>query len=62
MPLQLKIQIVMDEGKDSGIINIHKVVPEGTRKVGEMKFADEQDRKWLVMALTDGHPNVSAME
>lgn len=56
--MELKIQIVKDEGKESGIIHIHKVVGTEMKKVGEMKFSDEGDKKWLLMVLTQDHPNV----
>lgn len=59
--MELRIQIVKDEGKESGMIHVFKVVGERAKKVGEMKFADEQDRRWLLMVMTEDHSNVSVL-
>ena len=53
--MQLVIKFVPNGGKDGGIIEVSKA----GKKVGEIKYEDESDRKWLVMMLTHGHPNVS---
>lgn len=59
--MELKIRIVHDEGKESGIIHIHKPVGNELRKIGEMRFSDASDKRWLLMVMTDGHPNVSVL-
>jgi hypothetical protein len=56
--MDLKLKIVQDEGKESGMVLVHKVVGGELRKVGEIKFSDAGDKKWLLMVLTEDHPNV----
>ncbi len=57
--MQLFIRLIPDQGKESGTIEIAKSVGTSSRMIGEIKYDSERQRKWLVMMLTEGHPNVS---
>jgi len=59
--MELKLKFVHDEGKESGICHVHKVDGTGLKKVGEMKFSDAGDKKWILMVMTEDHPNVSVI-
>jgi hypothetical protein len=56
--MELKLKFVQDEGKESGVVLVHKMVGGELKKVGEIKFSDAGDKKWLLMVLTEDHPNV----
>jgi hypothetical protein len=56
--MELKLKIVQDEGKESGRVLVHKMVGNELMKIGEIKFSDAGDKKWLLMVLTEDHPNV----
>lgn len=60
--MEMKLKCVNDEGKVCGMIHIHKVVGSDLKKIGEIKYGDESDRKWILTALTERHPNVSIIE
>ncbi len=57
--MELKLKFVHDEGKESGVCHVHKVVGGELKKIGEMKFSDASDKKWILMVMTEDHPNVS---
>jgi hypothetical protein len=59
--MDLKLKIIRDEGKESGTVLVHKVVGNELKKIGEIKFSDEGDKKWLLMVLTEDHPNVAVL-
>jgi hypothetical protein len=56
--MEMRLKIFQDEGKESGMIHVHKVVGSDLKKIGEIKFNFESDKKWFVTALTERHPNV----
>jgi hypothetical protein len=60
--MEMRLRIVQDEGKESGMLHIHKVVGSDLKKIGEIKFNFESDKKWFLTALTERHPNVSIIE
>jgi transcriptional regulator of NAD metabolism len=60
--MEMRIKCVNDEGKACGMVHIHKVIGTDLKKIGEIKYNDESDRKWIVTALTERHPNVSVIE
>lgn len=57
--MELKLKIVEDAGKESGIIHVHKSVSGELRKIGEVKFSDAGDKRWILAVMTEDHPNVS---
>jgi len=57
--MELTLKIVHDEGKESGKVLVHKMAGGELRQVGEIRFSDERDKKWLLMVLTEDHPNVT---
>jgi hypothetical protein len=57
--MELRLKIVHDEGKESGVIHVHKHVGNELKKIGEMKFSDASDKKWILMVMTEDHPNVT---
>jgi hypothetical protein len=59
--MELKINFVNNEGKESGICHIHKAVGSELVKVGEIKFDDASDKKWILMVMTEDHPNVTVI-
>jgi len=60
--MQLSIQFIPNQGKDGGIIEVLKKVENDLKKVGEIKYEDDSDKRWLIGVLTDGHPNVAIVE
>ena len=60
--MEMRLKIVQDEGKESGMLHIHKVVGSDLKKIGEIKYNFESDKKWFVTALTERHSNVSIIE
>ena len=60
--MEMRLKIVQDEGKESGMVHIHKVNGSDLKKIGEIKYYDESDRKWILTVLTERHPNVSVIE
>ncbi|MBI0583075.1 MAG: hypothetical protein ISF22_02480 [Methanomassiliicoccus sp.] len=59
--MELKLDFVHDDGKESGICHVHKVSGAELRKVGEIKFSDESDKRWIRMVMIEDHPNVSVI-
>lgn len=59
--MDLKLEFVHDEGKESGVCHVHKMVGSELKKIGEMKFSDASDKKWILMVMTEDHPNVSVL-
>ena len=59
--MQLRIKFVTDEGKESGVCHIFKLVGSEQIKIGEINFSDESDRKWIVRTMVKDHPNVSVI-
>lgn len=59
--MELKLKIVHDEGKESGLVLVHKQIGDEIRKIGEIKFSDAGDKKWILMVMTEDHPNVSVI-
>ena len=59
--MELKLKIVHDEGKESGMVFVHKLVGNELRKIGEIKFSDAGDKRWILMVMTEDHPNVSVI-
>jgi hypothetical protein len=59
--MEMKLKIVQDEGKESGVILVHKQVGCDLKKIGEMKFSDASDKKWILMVMTEDHPTVSVI-
>jgi hypothetical protein len=57
--MELRLKIVHDEGKESGVIHVHKYIGNELKKIGEMKFSDASDKKWILMVMTEDHPNVT---
>jgi hypothetical protein len=60
--MELRIKFVHHEGKDCGICHIHKVIGTELVKIGEIKFDDAVDKKWIIRSMTEDHPNVSCIE
>jgi hypothetical protein len=60
--MEMRLKIVQEEGKESGMVHIHKEVGSDLKKIGEIKFNSESDKKWIVTALTERHPFVSIIE
>jgi hypothetical protein len=60
--MEMRLKIVQDEGKESGMIHIHKVVGSDLKKIGEIKFNYESDKNWFVTAMTERRPNVIVIQ
>jgi hypothetical protein len=40
---------------------VHKLEGSGLKKVGEIKFSDESDKRWILSVMIEDHPNVSIL-
>lgn len=60
--MELRLKFVHDEGKESGVCHVHKVVGGEEKRIGEIKFSDASDKKWILMVMTEDHPNVSVLD
>lgn len=60
--MELKIEFVQNEGKESGICHIHKVIGTELIKIGEIKFDDAGDKKWILRTMIEDHPNVCCVD
>lgn len=59
--MEQRLKTVHDEGKESGVVLVHKVADSELKRIGEIKFSDASDKKWILMVMTEDHPNVSAI-
>lgn len=59
--MELRIKFIDDEGKEIGICHIYKLVGNELKSIGEIKYADESDKRWILRNMTQDHPNVSVI-
>lgn len=46
--MELKLKFIDDEGKESGVCYVHKAVGDELKKIGEIKYSDQGDRRWIL--------------
>jgi hypothetical protein len=56
-----RLKIVHDDGKERCKVPVHKLIGSELKYIGKITYNDESDYKWLVMVMTDYHPNVSVI-
>ncbi|NLI73603.1 MAG: hypothetical protein GX369_02355 [Euryarchaeota archaeon] len=46
--MKLKLKFIDDEGEESGICNIYKLMDDDLKKIGEIKYSDQSDKRWII--------------
>jgi hypothetical protein len=46
--MELKLKFIDDKGKESGVCHVHKVVDGELKRIGEIKYSDQGDRRWIL--------------
>lgn len=59
MQVRLKVRPKC-EGKDGHVL-INKVVNDGLKQIGEVYYADEGEKKWILAVLMERHPHVELL-
>ena len=59
--VEMKLRFVNEEGREGGGCHVHKVVEGDLKKIGEIKYSDQSDRRWII-DVVKFHSNVEIME
>ena len=46
--MELRLKFTNDEGKESGVCHVHKLVDGDLKRIGEIKYSDQGDRRWIL--------------
>ena len=60
--MELRIKFVNGKEAEGGVCYVHKLEGGDLRQIGEIKYGDEGDRKWILSVMTDYKPNVKVID
>lgn len=59
--MELKLRFINDEGKESGVCHVHKAMDGELKRIGEIKYGDEGDKRWI-LDVVKYHSNVAFLD
>ncbi len=59
--MELRLKFINDEGKESGVCHVHKAVDGELKRIGEIKYSDQGDRRWI-LDVVKYHSSVTVLD